>query len=610
MIGLSRRRPRPERERIGARLFANRSQRLVGLCVVILTLHAAMLAWSAFRHSPTWNEVQHLAAGVSHWHFGQFDLYQVNPPLVRMVAALPVLAAAPKTDWRAYETAAERRAERPVGAAFLEANRARTFWLLTLGRWACIPFSLLGAVVCFRWAEQLYRPGAGAVALALWCFSPFILAHGPLVTPDVGATALGVAAAYLFWRWLRDRTWRAAFAAAAVLGLAVLARTTWIVLFALWPLLALAWRFPWRRASETQPWRRESAQVVLILVLGLYVVNLAYGFEGTCHRLGDYGFVSELLGGPQRNALPGRWERNRFAGTWLGRLPVPLPKNYLQGIDVQRHDFEQGTASYLRGVWADHGWWYYYLYALAVKMPLGTWWLVALALGATVLARGCSASWRDEMLVLAPSGMILILVSSQTGFSVHSRYVIPALPFLFVWVSKVIHVLRPGPPTRTRPVLATMAILAFTWSAGSSLAVYPHSLSYFNELVGGPSGGPKHLLDSNIDWGQDLLYLKRWLCQHPAVRLDGLAYWGYCPATLAGIPDTPSPPPDPECQRKGPDHPEDYVDLPPGWYALSVRYLYARSPEYRRFLRFEPLAMAGYSIYIYHVAPGEANRVP
>jgi hypothetical protein len=49
------------------------------------------------------------------------------------------------------------------------------------------------------------------------------------------------------------------------------------------------------------------------------------------------------------------------------------------------------------------------------------------------------------------------------------------------------------------------------WSVGSSLWYYPHSLSYFNELVGGPMGGPKHLLDSNIDWGQDLFYLKDWL---------------------------------------------------------------------------------------------------
>jgi hypothetical protein len=61
------------------------------------------------------------------------------------------------------------------------------------------------------------------------------------------------------------------------------------------------------------------------------------------------------------------------------------------------------------------------------------------------------------------------------------------------------------------------------WSIASSLGVYPHSLSYFNELVGGPANGHAHLLDSNIDWGQDLLLLKEWLDAHPEASPLGLA---------------------------------------------------------------------------------------
>jgi hypothetical protein len=300
---------------------------------------------------------------------------------------------------------------------------------------------------------------------------------------------------------------------------------------------------------------------------------------------------------------------NRFAGTWLGKLPVPLPANMVQGIDTQRCDFERRAPSYLRGEWADHGWWYYYLYALAIKMPLGTWCLVALAVAATIFGRGYSASWRDEMVLLAPFVVILVFVSSQTGFSIHSRYVIPALPFLFVWTSKVARVFQVRPFSRSRLAIAAMAILALTWSAGSSLAVYPHSLSYFNELVGGPKGGPKHLLDSNIDWGQDLLYLKDWLDGHPDVKLDGLACWGSYPATLAGIPETPNPAPGPECERHNSKQPEDQFGPRPGWYALSVNYLYDRSRQYRHFLPFEPVAMAGYSIYIYQITLEDANRV-
>lgn len=60
------------------------------LLAVLLSSHIALLAWSAARHSATLNEPAHLVAGLSHWKFGRFDLYRVNPPLVRMVAAIPI----------------------------------------------------------------------------------------------------------------------------------------------------------------------------------------------------------------------------------------------------------------------------------------------------------------------------------------------------------------------------------------------------------------------------------------------------------------------------------------------------------------------------------------
>ena len=235
---------------------------------------------------------------------------------------------------------------------------------------------------------------------------------------------------------------------------------------------------------------------------------------------------------------------------------------------------------------------------------------MGLAVGVTIFGRGYNAPWRDEMVVLAPGLVILIFVSSQTGFSVHSRYIIPALPFFFIWISKVARVFEMRPLTQKRKALAAMVVVALTWSVGSSLWAYPHSLSYFNELAGRPKGGGEHLLDSNIDWGQDLLYLKNWLDEHPDVKLDGLAYFGLCPATLAGIPETPHPPPGPPSDdftaKDG--RATDHLGPKPGWYAVSVNYLYGRDRQYRYFLDFEPVASAGYSIYIYHITHDDANR--
>jgi hypothetical protein len=141
--------------------------------------------------------------------------------------------------------------------------------------------------------------------------------------------------------------------------------------------------------------------------------------------------------------------------------------------------------------------------------------------------------------------------------------------------------------------------------------------SYFNELVGGPKGGPNHLLDSNIDWGQDLFYLKDWLNAHREVKLEGLAYCGLIPATLAGVPETRRPPTgageegnNAVLNARRPRSTTDGKSGPrAGWYALSVNYIYGRDRQYRYFLNFEPVAMAGYSICIYHITLEDANRV-
>jgi hypothetical protein len=140
-------------------------------------------------------------------------------------------------------------------------------------------------------------------------------------------------------------------------------------------------------------------------------------------------------------------------------------------------------------------------------------------------------------------------------------------------------------------------------------------------------------LDSNIDWGQDLLYLKKWLDKHPDAKLAGLAYYGSYPAALAGIPETPHPLAGPGPERAASDSSEtdctagasvphgsnctaeggcatQQLGPKPGWYALSVNYLYDRSRQYRYFLdHFTPVASAGYSIYIYHITLDEANQV-
>ena len=165
-----------------------------------------------------------------------------------------------------------------------------------------------------------------------------------------------------------------------------------------------------------------------------------------------------------------------------------------------------------------------------VKTPLGTLALFGLAVLSCLFPTRPAPGWREELFLLLPGVAVLALVSSQVGFNHHLRYVFPALPFFCIWTGRVAAYAGPWPRVWT----AVVVILAGAATV-SSLRVYPFPQSYFNELAGGPLGGPEHLLNSNIDWGQDLLELKRWYDDHPEARPFGLAYLGGQDPRAAGI---------------------------------------------------------------------------
>lgn len=619
------------------------------ILATLLTIHAGLLAYSGYVHSPTMDEPAHLVAGISHWQFGSFQLYQVNPPLVRMVAALPVLAVGVTTDWTNFRVAPGLRPVHGMGNDLIVANGARSFRLFMIARWACIPFSLIGAMGCFLWGRDLYGPKAGLLSATLWCFSPSVIAHASLISADAPAAALGLCAGYAFWRWLQQPSWKTAALAGAVLGASQLTKSTLILFFPLWPVLWILYRLPDRARMRGRDWLREGAMLATCMAIAIYFLNLGYGFEGTFTRLRDFQFVSNSFTGE-----PSGQVGNRFSRSPLGALPVPLPKQYVLGIDIQRGDFESyQSLSYLRGQFQDGGWWYYYFYGLAIKEPLGTWILLLLAivLGVTwprlgpsgtrreelgtdpsaadppgyraASRRGDAAptAFRDELILLLPAILTFVAVSSQTGFSKHLRYVLPCVPYVFVWVGAIAQLLdKPMPRItitagRHSPFVRGLAarkwqlatgvvIVALTWSVVSSLWIYPHSLSYFNEFVGGPEHGHEHLLGSNVDWGQDLRYFAWWQEEHPEAKPLYLMYQCF-DSNDVGV----CVPPPPKAWDS-----TDLRNYQPGWYAVGINSLFTdawiasgRGRRGRGFgtpsplLSLEPNARAGYSIVIYHL---------
>jgi hypothetical protein len=592
------------------------------LILALLGLHAGLLLDGARQNFVCIDEVGHIPAGLAHWRSGTFRYYRVNPPLPRMLAALPLLAAGLQMPDSEPLDAPGERPEWEAGRAFSVANGPRYLDLVRLARLPGILWSVLGGCLVYRWSQELYGGWAGLLALALWCFEPTAMAFGQVVVPDGPAAVAGLAAAYCFWRYLRRPAWGRACWAGVFLGVAQLTKGTFLILYAVWPALWILDSCLRRRLEPPEPVARGRrwAQGSAILLLSVLVLNLGYGFRGTCRPLGEFAFVSRALAGPPPDGA-GTYEYgssdNRFRESWLAGVPVPVPTDFVLGIDLQRRDFEAGFRSYLGGEIRHRGWWYYYLYALAVKVPVGTAVLVLWGLFGAFRGLG-GARLVDEAALWLPAFILLAFVSSQTGFNHHLRYVLPAFPLAFVSAGKLA-----GYWARRRWRLGLVVGLLLGWGIIASIRIHPHSMSYFNEIAGGPDNGHNHLLDSNIDWGQDLLFLKRWLDRHPEARPLGLAYYHYVDPRLVGI-DFTLPPPGPT--DLFPDDPAYRWSLGPhpGYFAVSVNLVRGlncftpdgrgglrpvRAGAYEYFQHFQPIGKAGYSLFLYRITPEEANAV-
>jgi hypothetical protein len=593
---------------------AFRRQRL--LVGVFVTAHVMLVCAGAFFDSATYCEPANLAAGIAYWEYGRTDLYVVNPPLARAVAAVPVLTCLHlNTDGITFPLVPGDRPEFAVGDALLRANADAYWWILILGRLPGLGWSLLGAWLVYRWAGQLFGPRGGLVGLAVWCLEPNVAAYAHLITQDIPCTVLTLAATYGFWRYLNGPSWTRAAVTGGLLGAALLTKFTAVLLV---PILFAVWVAS-LRSLPSIAWRTRIGQYLALNAIALVVLNWGYGFEGTGAPLGAVPYVSCTFSG-ETVAPGGATPGNRFWGTRLAHVPSPFPMNYLRGIDLQKYDFEEYEISrpcYLRGEWKLGGWYYYYLYAMLVKVPIGT--LALLAVGLpwwTASHRRYRAP--DYLCVLLVSAALFGFVSFQKALNKHFRYVLPAFPGLVLTAAAA----AGWAGTRHRRWLVIGSLLGFqaVSVAGQGL----HTLGYFNELAGGPLQGWKHLSGSNVDWGQDLWWLKRWVDRHPGPQPLYLVCYGRQDPRVLGLdfalaPQGPgeSPLPADAAAQKG-------MAPLPGRFAVSVLTLqgmamwtpdghggYLPQPRFAHaYLKhFKPVAVAGTSIWIYDISLADANRV-
>ncbi len=560
---------------------------VIVLCFSVLFLTQTIL--SVREESATFDETVHLPAGYLYLKFGDYSYNAAHPPLVKMLAALPLLFVEVKLPplekpWVAYGP----------GIRFLyEDNDADR--LLFLGRMAVLPMALLLGSGVFLWTRQLFGRGAAIFATLLYSFEPNILAHAPLVNTDIGAASFMFLTVYLFYRLIHRITVARLLLAGFSLGLALVTKFSTLPLL---PILLLVGSsvivthhtigVHFRGASPIPV--AGGIQKLLILLVALVGMGLvAYVTLWGAFRFRYAGVVLPGLAyqGPWNDVLPGHpWVQ--WAIHWIreGKL---LPEAYLYGF-LGVSSAVGARFSYLMGELSYEGWWYYFIVTFVLKTPLP---FLLLLLVIPVALRSL---WRKDpvgVLSLLVPVLIYFGIASISRLSIGHRHILPIYPFLFVMAGSLVPWLK-----QQQALVKGGAVVLAAWYIVSSVAIFPHYLAYFNELAGGPRNGYKYLVDSNLDWGQDLKGLKRYMDSHGIERI-WLSYFGTASPRYYGI-----------AYNYLPgylDHSRNAEVEPTPYVAISVTNLqgvylstHGLSQDYfSGFRQREPIARIGYSINLY-----------
>jgi hypothetical protein len=569
------------------------------IVIISFVLLFALVALSALKYqSPTIDEPVHLLAGYSYLKWGDFRVNPEHPPLAKLLAALPLLARDikdPRPTAPEWQQIPKQAPGLPTAKVALEMffvqNDAEALFF-----YAKLPFLVLTiflGLAVFIWAREWFGLDAGVAALLLFASNPNIIAHSTIVHTDMAFAALFFAATYFLQKTLAAKLWQ--FGLLACLGFAMAAVTKFAAagIFLTWSLLGVIYIIAGSTGREA-PFGVESRSSRLALVSVLLVASLVAAYVAIW---AVYGF--------RYNAIPDAVVSLPMAQVLSPDTPPLLktladfaagnllfPEAWLYGQLYTITNIHR--AAYLFGVISRDGFGLYFPVALLVKTPVPMLILAALALGGFFhLRRHKKIQW----LVLWTPIVVYLAIAVGSRMNIGLRHILPIVPFLCVVAGASAARLWQSGKAWKKAVILLLAC----WSLWNVFAVHPHYLAYFNELAGGSANGHKVLIDSNLDWGQDLKALKPWM-DGQGVRKIWLLYFGTAEPAYYGIdavrvpggvlPPRLNPPPTPEVPTK---------------LAISANYFYGAeiyaTPREKEFLKAakltEPIATIGNSILIF-----------
>lgn len=573
--------------------------------ILIALILASALSWQcigAWQDSQTTDEAVHLVAGRSYWQTGNFLINPEHPSLFKLWAAGP-LALLPRTEIQSDTAIWRSGNEWLIGAQYLYGGTAQFQyggrWLLFWGRMPMVVM-WLGLVIALTWWSWCrWGPWPATAVAGTIAFDPNILGHGHLITNDLAAAFAWWGMFVVLGKFIDRPDWKRFWWVTVVFGLAQLTKFSEIILWVLVPLV-LSIAIFYRRPGVNWKWWWRTILGCAVMTMVLLTASYGFRFE----RIGDDPRVAQLWNERQEvvarqnvAALPGPMQvlvhlsdPQTVSGRWLKQFEnarVPAYAYWRGLITTITHNI-YGHQAYLFGQGSMSGWWYYFPVALFFKAPILLLILSALALLPMVhflrqhrLNRGKIPF--DVWLFVFPP-LLYFLWSMSSHINIGIRHIFPSYIYLPLAIGSVMAWIgRHHPRQMQWLVLATV-----TTSLAVSLNAWPNTIGYVNAFGGGTYGGHRYLLDSNIDWNQDIWRLRSFIGQQRLTQVH-IALFGSIPTANVF----------PEQLQVLYDRDITAGSRPSGVVAISQGLLYLPDSPFTWLRSYEPRWRIGSSIFVY-----------
>ncbi len=583
--------------------MSNRSTYIIAGFLIIVMLVLAFT--SSLGDSLTMDEQSHIPAGYSYLTQKDFRINPEHPPLVKDLSAVPLLLLNlnfPKEHPSWKEGINEQWW---FGSELLYRSGNNPDKILFWARLPMLLFLLILGIYIFKWAKELGGNKTALLSLALFSFSPTFIAHGRLVTTDVAAACGFLIATYYFIKFLKKSTNKNLIIAGLSFGIALLLKFSVALLIPSFAVITFLWVLLVKKPPYLKKLLKYIGLLILVGLVGAVLIWLVYEFH-------VWNYPAEYQVRDSQQILESNSTKPLVnLCVWMADKPLFRPLgHYLLGLLMATQRTAGGNTTYFLGIMSGTAWWYYFPIVYLIKVPLVFHVLTLIALfSALWLIKKpfwikTSRRLKEWIKNHFPEFSMLIIIAIYWFMSVRGnlnigvRHVLPTFPFIYILISigiiKWIENIKKLP---LRKMAISLTSVFLGWYIISSCLAWPFYLTYFNEIAGGSKNGYKYAVDSNLDWGQDLKRLAKWVEKNNISKIKLDYFGGGDPNYYLGEKYQPFD------NKKGPQR---------GWLAISGTLLqggrgnpapnFNQPAGYYLWLnQYKPIEVIGNSIFVYYI---------